>query len=191
MEGREVESAAFEKTIRAIADRMCYKVTFTENKNRAHIYSLVQGSDYYDDIFIREVDERLWIVGKYPDAEDGSRFSAWQAVISVAGNRPAAQIVKEIERRLLPKYRKSLAEVIKKVKEWNAMLHSQASRIEALAEICGVTMFKVDWRGNKVGFYLGGKNARGDIRVDGDSILIELGGIAFEKAHAMLMALME
>lgn len=186
-----MDSREFEGKMREMADIMGYKLTLTEARNHAHLKRLVPGEEYYEDIFIRTVEGRLRIVGCYPEAKDGSSISAARAVITVTETKTAGQIVKEMERRLLPIYRKSLAEVIPKLKERNALIAMQVGHIEKLAKVCGVWQIGCDRRQNKEEFYMSGPNARGYVKARGESITIELSGISFEKAKRMLEALME
>lgn len=186
-----MECMEFENKVKKIADIMGYKWTFTENRNLVHIKSLVPGEEFYEDISIHAVDGRLRIIGWYPDANDGARLTTKRAKITVVDSKSPEQIVRDMERRLLPGYRKTLAEIIPEIKVWNAAEQRQISYIEALAKVCGITQVKKDRRGVKTGFYLGGDRARGDVKAYGDIITIELGGITFEKAHAMLTVLME
>lgn len=144
---------------------------------------------FYESVSIRSENGRLNIYGWCPNAKDGSRFRCEENKITVSQEKTAQQIAKDMARRFFPAYRQTLNEVVEQVKEYEVFMDNQASCVKALAGVCGVKDIRDDGRGNLTGFYLYNSLARGEVKVSGGSVTIELRGITGDQAKAVLEAL--
>ncbi len=99
--------------------------------------------------------------------------------ISVAGDRGAQAIAKEIQRRFLPEYLPLLAKAIVRRNESNTYEDKTRANLATLAEIAGARV--PEDRGRTTTYFTGG-----DIQVSGDSITLKLSSLSVEQAKQIL-----
>jgi hypothetical protein len=99
--------------------------------------------------------------------------------ISVAGDRGAQAIAKEIKSRFLPKYLPLLAKAIARRDEANSYEDKTRANLTTLAKIAGARV--PEDRGRTTTYFTGG-----DIQVSGDSITLKLSSLSVEQAKQIL-----
>lgn len=175
----------FDRKMSQVAKILGYSVELdTEGLNIARLMSEPDGDPrFYEDISIRSYDDRLSICGWYPRAKDGCWLAHnLDSSITVTEKKTAEQVVKDMERRLLPDYRKNLATVIRNIKEYEQAGAKQEACLQELALVCGAEVNQVD----KFIWYTVRKE-KVEVRVSSpDSVSLEIRGIGFERAKAIL-----
>ena len=96
-----------------------------------------------------------------------------------------ARIAGDIERRLLPNYRKALAELDERQRAYDERESAKEDFMRSLLATLGNAARRQSYSDDRIDFGRYGDDVRGDIRVLGDSVQFE---IEVSKSHALLLA---
>jgi hypothetical protein len=109
--------------------------------------------------------------------------------ISVAGNRGAASVAKEIKRRFLPEYLPLLQKAIEKRDAATSWEDKTRANLVTLAAIVNASV-PTERDRTTASFYHNDK-AYGDIQVSGDSVTLKLSNLTMKQAKQILTSLTE
>lgn len=187
----QLDNAEFELKATRVAALLGYGIMFpSEGRNIANLAH--NGKEIsLDNASYAARHERIIIHGGMPRGKDGYYpFGCKAATITVSQDKATKQIVKDIERRLLPKYTANLEKAKAAIKKNDDYISGRDEQMRILLKATGIKLSSSNGSTSNAGFvWIGGATFRpGGV----DSIEIDrMGYVPTEKAIKIAKILME